>query len=73
MLNLPPMYTFATNHGTNYAPGTTAFYAIKVRNVWMEGTEGNAGHSFDMGKEPFATRFPMAYADVLSGTFVVQY
>jgi hypothetical protein len=39
----------------------------------MEGTEGAAGHSFDMGKEPFGTRFPMAYADVVSGVFGVQY
>jgi hypothetical protein len=55
-------------------PGDGTFpYFIRVRNVWMEGTEGAAGHSFDMGKEPFATRFPMAYADVVSGVFIVRY
>ena len=69
-LNLPPMRTidFSAN-----APATDAAYAVKVRNVWMEGTEGAAGHSFDMGKEPWATRFPTAYADCVSGTFVVAY
>jgi hypothetical protein len=49
------------------------WYYVKVRNVWMEGNEGAAGHSFDMGKAPFAVRYPMAYADTLSGTFTVSY
>ncbi|MBK8724618.1 MAG: hypothetical protein IPL96_00845 [Holophagaceae bacterium] len=58
-------------------PGLRAPYVIKVRNVWMEGSEGagapGGAHSFDMGKAPFATRFPMAYADVLSGVFIVRF
>ncbi|MBL0312467.1 MAG: hypothetical protein IPP78_07055 [Holophagaceae bacterium] len=48
-------------------------YAVKVRNIWMTGTEGPASHSFDMAKEPNASRFPMAWADCLSGVFVVDY
>jgi hypothetical protein len=52
---------------------TQRSYVVKVRNVWMEGTEGVANHSFDLGKEPFGVRLPMAYADVLSGTFVVDF
>jgi hypothetical protein len=55
------------------AAGQVRYYIVKVRNVWMEGTEGAAGHSFDMGKEPWATRFPSAYADTISGVFGVQY
>ncbi|MBK8726914.1 MAG: hypothetical protein IPL96_12945 [Holophagaceae bacterium] len=78
-LNLPPMYVASTNgdyFGSVPAPGTNRYYAIKVRNVWMEGTEGAGtptSHSFDMGKEPFAVRFPMAYADLVSGVFIARY
>ncbi|MFN8010234.1 MAG: hypothetical protein U0P81_02405 [Holophagaceae bacterium] len=72
VLNLPS-FSFMDASGP-YNPGAgTAAYLVKVRNVWMEGTEGAAGHSFDMGKAPFAQRFPMAYADVISGVFVVRY
>ncbi|MBL0210883.1 MAG: hypothetical protein IPQ13_08250 [Holophagaceae bacterium] len=47
--------------------------ALKVRNVWMNGNEGPDGKGFDMAKEPFAMRYPMAWADCLSGVFVVNY
>ncbi|MBK8725106.1 MAG: hypothetical protein IPL96_03375 [Holophagaceae bacterium] len=82
VLNLPPFAVMANdifqpalmNGGS---PGARLSYAIKVRNVWMEGSEGagapGGAHSFDMGKAPFAQRFPMAYADVLSGVFIVRY
>ncbi len=72
-LVLPPFAVMDTIDGI-IAPGFgPAWYYVKVRNVWMEGSEGAAGHSFDMGKAPFAVRYPMAYADVLSGTFTVAY
>lgn len=70
-LNLPPFVSL--NNTTPPANNTTAFYAVNVRNVWMEGTEGAAGHSLDMGKEPHANRFPKAWADCFSGVFVVRY
>ena len=77
VLNLPPfsvMEQFAQPMlKDGLLPGAVAHYVVKVRNVWMEGSEGAAGHSFDMGKAPFAQRFPMAYADVLSGVFAVRF
>ncbi|MBL0210278.1 MAG: immunoglobulin domain-containing protein [Holophagaceae bacterium] len=69
-LNLP---AFVNLDHFNHTPGNTAAYAIKVRNVWYEGTEGASGHSRDLGKEPWAIRFPMAYADVVSGAFLVAF
>jgi hypothetical protein len=73
-LNLPNMRALGVSSALG-APGAgqVRYYVVKVRNVWMEGTEGAAGHSFDLGKEPWAKRFPMAYADVISGVFGVQY
>jgi hypothetical protein len=72
VLNLPS-FSFMDANGP-FLPGTgTETYLVKVRNVWMEGSEGAGKHSFDMGKAPFARRFPMAYADLISGVFVVSY
>ncbi|MBL0312455.1 MAG: hypothetical protein IPP78_06995 [Holophagaceae bacterium] len=65
-LNFPNLWDMSWDSG--FQP-----YAVKVRNIWMSGTEGAASHSFDMGKEPNASRFPMAWADCLSGVFVVDY
>ena len=73
-LNLPNFIAMGRSSAIGApAPGSVRYYMVKVRNTWMEGTEGAAGHSFDLGKEPWATRFPMAYADVVSGVFGVQY
>lgn len=72
-LNMPDLSSLTRARFGLPANGTRRFYAIKVRNVWMEGTEGAAGHSFDMGKEPWATRFPTAYADCISGVFVGRF
>ncbi|MBL0210885.1 MAG: hypothetical protein IPQ13_08260 [Holophagaceae bacterium] len=65
-LNFPDLWDMTPDAGIRP-------YAVKVRNIWMDGTEGAAGHSFDMAKEPNASRFPMAWADCLSGVFVVDY
>ncbi|MBL0210887.1 MAG: hypothetical protein IPQ13_08270 [Holophagaceae bacterium] len=65
-LNFPNLWDWTPDFGIQP-------YAIKVRNIWMDGTEGAAGHSFDMAKEPNASRFPMAWADCLSGVFVVDF
>ena len=83
VINLPPMATIEEDGDQGAGPNgeilpgfilpQNGAYLIKVRNVWMEGTDGAAGHSFDMGKAPFAQRFPMAYADVISGVFIVRY
>jgi hypothetical protein len=71
-LNLPSFRALdplAPGAGTNY----NAYFAVKVRNVWMNGTEGPDSKGFDMAKEPFASRYPMAWADCLSGVFAVNY
>ncbi len=54
-------------------PGDSRAFVIKVRALWQEGDEGATGTSRDLGKAPFEKRFPMAYADALSGVFVVAY
>lgn len=76
-LNLPNLSSMLTArkgyYGGTPVPSDHYSFVVKVRNVWMEGTEGAAGHSFDMGKEPWATRFPMAFADVVSGVFVARF
>ncbi len=70
-LNMPPLVSLT--NGKVPKPQTTAFWAVSVRNVWIEGSEGKMGHSFDMGKEPWGTRFPMAWADCVSGVFVGRF
>jgi hypothetical protein len=65
-LNFPNLWDMTSDLGIQP-------YAVKVRNIWMTGTEGAGSHSFDMFKEPAASRFPMAWADCLSGVFVVDY
>ncbi len=73
-LNLPNLASiYGSRFNTQPSNGSFHSFAVKVRNVWMEGTEGAAGHSFDMGKEPWGTRFPMAFADVISGVFVGRF
>ncbi|MBL0312461.1 MAG: hypothetical protein IPP78_07025 [Holophagaceae bacterium] len=66
-LNLPSFRAMLPTFGTGSHP-----FAVKVRNVWMNGNEGPDTKGFDMAKEPFATRYPMAWADCLSGVFVVN-
>lgn len=53
--------------------GRNQSFVVKVRSVWMEGDEGPSANTFDLAKAPYAVRFPMAYADALSGVFVVAY
>ncbi len=73
-LNLPNLASILASRWDESPTNDSRYaFAVKVRNVWMEGTEGAAGHSFDMGKEPWATRFPMAFADVISGVFVARF
>jgi len=54
-------------------PGESRAFVLKVRTLWMEGDEGPAGNTLDLAQAPFSTRFPLAYADALSGVFVVAY
>ncbi|MBL0210881.1 MAG: hypothetical protein IPQ13_08240 [Holophagaceae bacterium] len=74
-LNLPSFRALVPTSPLNTATilsGNQAF-AVKVRNLWMNGNEGPDSKGFDLAKEPFATRFPMAWADCVSGVFVVNY
>jgi hypothetical protein len=67
-LNLPSLRSLFPLASAGNVP-----FAVKVRNVWMNGNEGPDSKGFDMAKEPFAMRYPMAWADCLSGVFVVNY
>ncbi|MFN8011586.1 MAG: hypothetical protein U0P81_09275 [Holophagaceae bacterium] len=67
-LNLPSFRAILPgNLGQNQA------FAFKIRTVWIEGDDGAAGHSLDLGKQPFAQGIPHAYADLLSGVLIVAY
>jgi hypothetical protein len=67
-LNLPSLRSIVPgNLGQNLA------FAFKVRTLWIEGDDGAAGHSLDLGKQPFAQGIPTAHADLLSGVFVAAY
>ncbi|MBL0212004.1 MAG: hypothetical protein IPQ13_14005 [Holophagaceae bacterium] len=72
-LNLPSFRAMDTMDAWTPVAPYSFTYAVKVRNIWMNGNEGPDSKGFDMAKEPNASRFPMAWADCLSGVFVVDF
>ncbi|MBL0311188.1 MAG: hypothetical protein IPP78_00455 [Holophagaceae bacterium] len=72
-LNLPSFRAMDTMDAWTPIAPYSFTYAVKVRNIWMNGNEGPDSKGFDMAKEPNAMRYPMAWADCLSGVFVVDF
>jgi hypothetical protein len=72
-LNLPSFRAMDTMDAWTPVAPYSFTYAVKVRNIWMNGNEGPDSKGFDMAKEPNAMRYPMAWADCLSGVFVVDF